>query len=163
VILTSPSGGLTLVTGPPAWTRFAQPRALLASLTRRTRLWCEAGQSRAWAGPTDASPMGAPVHHGRGGARQPLVIGNRVLAATENDTVYALSANDGHVMWSVSLGRPTAGDAPSFRCSLRAPRKHTARRYRCFVGYKDPMPRFVGYKDPMPQRASQRRSTRGGY
>ena len=37
---------------------------------------------------------------------QPLVIGNQVIAATENDTVYALSAQDGQVLWSVSLGRP---------------------------------------------------------
>ena len=40
---------------------------------------------------------------------QPLVIGNQVTAATENDTVYALSARDGHVVWSVSLGRPMPG------------------------------------------------------
>ena len=31
---------------------------------------------------------------------QPLVIGNQVIAATENDTVYALSARDGQVAWS---------------------------------------------------------------
>ena len=30
---------------------------------------------------------------------QPLVIGNQVIAATENDTVYALSARDGQVVW----------------------------------------------------------------
>ncbi|HEY5151663.1 MAG TPA: PQQ-binding-like beta-propeller repeat protein, partial [Mycobacterium sp.] len=40
---------------------------------------------------------------------QPLVIGNQVIAATENDTVYALSANDGQVVWSVSLGQPMPG------------------------------------------------------
>jgi len=37
---------------------------------------------------------------------QPLVIGQRVIAATENDSVYALSSDDGHVLWSVSLGQP---------------------------------------------------------
>lgn len=40
---------------------------------------------------------------------QPLVIGDRVIAATENDTVYALSAADGHVLWSASLGKPVPG------------------------------------------------------
>ena len=40
---------------------------------------------------------------------QPLVIGNQVIAATENDTVYALSARDGQVVWSVSLGQPMPG------------------------------------------------------
>ena len=46
---------------------------------------------------------------GRGGVRQRLVIGNQVIAATENDTVYALSARDGQVVWSVSLGQRMPG------------------------------------------------------
>jgi outer membrane protein assembly factor BamB len=37
---------------------------------------------------------------------QPLVIGDRVIAATEHNTVYALAAADGHVLWSASLGEP---------------------------------------------------------
>jgi outer membrane protein assembly factor BamB len=37
---------------------------------------------------------------------QPLVVGDLVLAATENDTVYALSATDGSVRWSRHLGTP---------------------------------------------------------
>lgn len=40
---------------------------------------------------------------------QPLVIGDKVIAATENNTVYALSAADGHVLWSASLGKPITG------------------------------------------------------
>lgn len=40
---------------------------------------------------------------------QPLVIGDRVIAATEHNTVYALAAADGHVMWSTSLGQPVPG------------------------------------------------------
>jgi polyvinyl alcohol dehydrogenase (cytochrome) len=39
---------------------------------------------------------------------QPLVLGDRVIAATENDTVYALAASDGHVLWSAHLGTPAA-------------------------------------------------------
>jgi polyvinyl alcohol dehydrogenase (cytochrome) len=37
---------------------------------------------------------------------QPLVVGNRVFAATENDTVYALDAATGRVVWSRHLGTP---------------------------------------------------------
>src|SRR5207237_3076445 len=37
---------------------------------------------------------------------QPLVWEGRVLAVTENDTVYALDGHDGHVLWSRHLGTP---------------------------------------------------------
>jgi outer membrane protein assembly factor BamB len=37
---------------------------------------------------------------------QPLVATGRVFAATENDTVYALAANTGAVLWSNHLGTP---------------------------------------------------------
>jgi outer membrane protein assembly factor BamB len=37
---------------------------------------------------------------------QPLVLGTTVLAATENDTVYALSATSGAVLWSTHVGTP---------------------------------------------------------
>src|SRR5689334_22730917 len=40
---------------------------------------------------------------------QPLVIGDKVIAATEHNTVYAMSAADGHVLWSAPLGRPIQG------------------------------------------------------
>jgi outer membrane protein assembly factor BamB len=37
---------------------------------------------------------------------QPLVVGGRVLAATENDTVYGLDPATGRVLWSTHLGAP---------------------------------------------------------
>ncbi|HWE90798.1 MAG TPA: PQQ-binding-like beta-propeller repeat protein [Pseudonocardiaceae bacterium] len=37
---------------------------------------------------------------------QPLVVGSTVLAATENDTVYALDAATGRVNWSTHVGTP---------------------------------------------------------
>src|SRR5664279_5435265 len=37
---------------------------------------------------------------------QPLVDAGRVFAATENDTVYALRADNGQVLWSSHLGTP---------------------------------------------------------
>jgi outer membrane protein assembly factor BamB len=44
---------------------------------------------------------------------EPLVFSNRVYVATENDTVYALSAANGVVVWSTHVGRPVpAGSLP---------------------------------------------------
>jgi polyvinyl alcohol dehydrogenase (cytochrome) len=44
---------------------------------------------------------------------QPLVYGGRVFAATENDTVYALAADTGQVLWSTHLATPvTASNLP---------------------------------------------------
>lgn len=44
---------------------------------------------------------------------EPLVEGDVVYAATEDDTVYALSATDGHVLWSTHVGTPVpSGDLP---------------------------------------------------
>lgn len=40
---------------------------------------------------------------------QPLVVGARVLAATENNTVYGLDAASGAVLWSRHLGAPARG------------------------------------------------------
>jgi polyvinyl alcohol dehydrogenase (cytochrome) len=37
---------------------------------------------------------------------QPLLVGGRVFAATENDTVYALDRATGNVLWSVHVGSP---------------------------------------------------------
>jgi outer membrane protein assembly factor BamB len=51
--------------------------------------------SRAWSAALDGAVYG-----------QPLVIGDRVFAATENDTVYALDAATGAVAWSTHVGTP---------------------------------------------------------
>jgi outer membrane protein assembly factor BamB/ribosomal protein L24E len=48
----------------------------------------------AWTAPLDGKVYG-----------QPVVYAGRVFAATENDTVYALDAHDGRVLWSRHLGR----------------------------------------------------------
>lgn len=37
---------------------------------------------------------------------EPLLVGGRIFAATENDTVYALSRSTGAVVWSAHLGSP---------------------------------------------------------
>ena len=44
---------------------------------------------------------------------EPLVADGRVVAATENDTVYVLAARSGHVLWSRHLANPVpSGDLP---------------------------------------------------
>jgi outer membrane protein assembly factor BamB len=40
---------------------------------------------------------------------QPLVVGNRVLAATEGNTVYTLDAASGAIVWQTNLGEPVPG------------------------------------------------------
>jgi outer membrane protein assembly factor BamB len=37
---------------------------------------------------------------------EPLETGGRVFVATENDTIYALAANSGSVLWSTNVGNP---------------------------------------------------------
>src|SRR3569833_28970 len=51
--------------------------------------------SRDWSATLDGAVYG-----------QPLVIGDRVFAATENDSVYALDAATGAVAWSAHVGTP---------------------------------------------------------
>jgi outer membrane protein assembly factor BamB len=51
--------------------------------------------SQAWSAPLDGAVYG-----------QPLVLGDKIIAATENDTVYALASADGHVLWSRHVGSP---------------------------------------------------------
>jgi outer membrane protein assembly factor BamB len=55
---------------------------------------------RAWKSPTlDGELYG-----------EPLVADGRVIAATENDTVYAMSARSGRILWSRHLAKPVPSD-----------------------------------------------------
>jgi outer membrane protein assembly factor BamB len=40
---------------------------------------------------------------------QPLVVGDRIFVATENDTVYSLNAADGAIVWERHVGKPVSG------------------------------------------------------
>lgn len=44
---------------------------------------------------------------------QPLVVGNEVIAATENDSVYALNRATGKVIWGTHLGSPVPQPPPN--------------------------------------------------
>lgn len=43
---------------------------------------------------------------------EPLVDGTNIIVATENDSVYALSASSGAVVWHVRLGKPRTSNFP---------------------------------------------------
>ena len=43
---------------------------------------------------------------------QPLVVGSEIIVATENDSVYALSASSGAVLWTRHLASPVTADLP---------------------------------------------------
>ena len=47
---------------------------------------------------------------------QPLVVAGRVFAVTENDTVYALDAHDGHVLWQRHVGTPMTNVVAQVGC-----------------------------------------------
>jgi outer membrane protein assembly factor BamB len=42
---------------------------------------------------------------------QPLLVGDHVVTATENDSVYSLNAADGTIAWTIHLGEPVPGSS----------------------------------------------------
>ena len=93
--LTLPSRPATS-TAPPAgaadWTTYHHDNArtgYLAGLADPTRL------ARAWSAHLDGAVYG-----------EPLVVGDRVLVATEQDSLYALSLRSGQVQWHTRVGEP---------------------------------------------------------
>jgi polyvinyl alcohol dehydrogenase (cytochrome) len=85
------SGSWTVYHGDPGGTGVAPPTSAVDTTTTR------------WTSPVlDGQLYG-----------EPLIYAGRVYVATENDTVYALSAATGAVAWSTHLGRPVpAGSLP---------------------------------------------------
>jgi outer membrane protein assembly factor BamB len=88
---TAGSSSWTVYHGDPAGTGVAGP---VSAVYTRARVWTSPG--------LDGQLYG-----------EPLVYAGRVYVATENDTVYALSAASGAVIWSAHLGSPVpAGSLP---------------------------------------------------
>jgi outer membrane protein assembly factor BamB len=73
------------------------------------------GSSRGFSGlrRTWSTPLDGQVY------AEPLAVGNRVYAATENNTVYALNAATGKVAWQRHLGTPV--DASTLPCGNISP------------------------------------------
>ena len=74
--------------------------------------WPEYGQNAGRAGVAAGLPAAGPLsqrwtaHLDGAVYGQPLVVGDTVIAATENDTVYALNESTGAVTWHTHLGAP---------------------------------------------------------
>ncbi|MGH3796594.1 MAG: PQQ-binding-like beta-propeller repeat protein [Pseudonocardiaceae bacterium] len=90
-----PGAAPPVVVGPADWPTYHHDNARTGVAVQLAPL---STLHRAWRTPLDGAVYG-----------QPLVIGDRVIAATEHDTVYALSAMDGRVLWSAPLGSPVPG------------------------------------------------------
>ncbi len=94
-VLTLPSGPSTSAApaaGDGDWTTYHRDNArsgYLAGLADPTRL------TRAWSARLDGAVYA-----------QPLVVGDRVLVATEADSLYALSLRTGQVQWRANVGEP---------------------------------------------------------
>jgi outer membrane protein assembly factor BamB len=89
---SAPSTSAARATGDGDWTTYHRDNArtgYLAGLADPTRL------TRAWSARLDGAVYG-----------QPLVVGDRVLVATEADSLYALSLRTGQVQWRTNVGEP---------------------------------------------------------
>ena len=84
--------------------------------------WTTYGGNRAHTGTVTDSPSLLPAHRAwttnlDGNVyAQPVVAAGRVIAATENNTVYAMDAHDGRVLWRVHVGTPVTGVVGQVGC-----------------------------------------------
>lgn len=81
-----------LPAGPADWITFGHDNTRTGAAQGITR---PGTLSTAWRAQLDGAVYG-----------QPLLLGETVLAATENDSVYGLARSDGHVLWHTALGKP---------------------------------------------------------
>ena len=98
---TTPGPTTTAAPGAQAveWTTYGGSTARTSADTAEPALAGAPGE--AWTSPAlDGAVYG-----------EPLLFGGQVLVATENDTVYALSARSGAVAWSDHLGTPVPASA----------------------------------------------------
>jgi outer membrane protein assembly factor BamB len=103
---TSPStsapastGATTTAPAPAAvdagWTQFAHDAA------RTGHVDGPPVHRQAWS----SSTLDGPIY------AQPLIVGESVFVATENNTLYALDATTGHTKWSTHVGQPVRGSS----------------------------------------------------
>lgn len=110
----------TSTTGAPRTTTTTPPGAPSSTAAPASSTWTVYHGSPSGAGlgppsPSFAAPSPAWTSAPLDGQvyGEPLVAFGRVFVATENDTLYALAADDGRVLWSTHLASPVpAGDVP---------------------------------------------------
>jgi PQQ-like domain len=112
VVAACTSGGIAAGSAPSATTPPGSAPARSPAAAFPAAAWPEYGQNAARTGVATGLPPAGPLSH-RWTARldgavygQPLVAGGLVIAATENDTVYALNESTGTVAWHTHLGTP---------------------------------------------------------
>ena len=73
----------------------------------------DAARTGAAAGVAAAGPLriGWQAHLDGAVYGQPLLVGHLVIAATENDSIYALDVSSGHVVWRTHVGTPVPRSA----------------------------------------------------
>ncbi|HLY83813.1 MAG TPA: PQQ-binding-like beta-propeller repeat protein, partial [Acidimicrobiales bacterium] len=110
--LSSPASSSGTPTSTAATAPSATPSGAGASWTT---YFHDAGRSGVAAdGPAEAASVhqqwSSPALDGKIYA-EPLLVGSRVIVATENDSVYALNATSGAVLWSAHLGTPVSASS----------------------------------------------------
>ena len=91
-LASGPSTSAAAAAGGGDWTTYHRDNArsgYLATMADPTRL------TQAWSARLDGAVYG-----------EPLVVGDRVLVATEADSLYALSLRTGQVQWRTNVGEP---------------------------------------------------------
>jgi polyvinyl alcohol dehydrogenase (cytochrome) len=96
--------------------------ALSGSVASAGPVWVVYHGNAARTGNDTSEPALLPLHQAWKAAldgsvyAQPLVVAGRVFAVSENDTVYALDAHDGHVLWHRHVGTPMTNVVSQVGC-----------------------------------------------
>jgi polyvinyl alcohol dehydrogenase (cytochrome) len=96
--------------------------AAAPTVARASSTWPVYNGNAAHSGDDTTEPALLPAHHAwttgldQNVYGQPVVFAGRVIAATENDTVYALDAHDGHILWRVHVGTPVTNVVSQVGC-----------------------------------------------
>ncbi|HEX4492046.1 MAG TPA: PQQ-binding-like beta-propeller repeat protein [Acidimicrobiia bacterium] len=93
-----------------------------ASVAQAASTWPQYHGNAQHTGVDTTAPALLPAHHAwttgldQNVYAQPVVFAGRVITATENDTVYALDAHDGHILWRNHVGTPVTGVVAQVGC-----------------------------------------------
>src|SRR5271165_6804 len=115
VVAACTGGGVAASSAPSATATASSAPARSSpsgTATGPAAAWPEYGQNAGRSGVAAGLPAAGPLsqrwtaHLDGAVYGQPLVVGDTVIAATENDTVYALNESTGTVTWHTHLGSP---------------------------------------------------------
>jgi outer membrane protein assembly factor BamB len=108
----SPASSSAAPATGPGGSPSTSARGVSGSAARPGAAWPTFGRDVARTGVASgvgtAGPLGISWQAGLDGAvyGQPLLVGNLVIAATENDSIYALDQSTGRVVWRTHVGTP---------------------------------------------------------